>query len=587
MRRDLAGFDNRHFDLLIIGGGIYGATLAWEATLRGLSVALVERHDFGGGASANSLKIIHGGLRYLQHADIKRFRESVHERAALLRIAPHLVHPLGCIVPTYGHGIKGPEVMRLGLLANDMLGSDLNRTHDRQKRLLRGRVVSREACLELIPGLPAANVTGGALFYDAQVYNSERLTLAFVHSAAEAGAQVANYVSANGLVRDGGRVSGAEVEDRLSGRRFTIKARAVVSTSGPWTGQIRQWLGGRATGPAPYLATAFNIVTRPLFDRLAVGLIGTQAYQDEHALVKKQGRFLFVAPWRGLSMIGTAYIPYRGDPNQFAVREQDLEEFIAEFNQAYPPARLSREDVRFVQAGLVPATSPPDAPGAVQLAKHYQIHHHVRAGAAGFWSVLGIKYTTARDVAEKVVTLIARSQGWPLRPSLSARVPLHGGAIAQFEHFWQTARRRWANEIPEATLRQLLQNYGTQYPNVLGYLNRTQTVYSEAVLRAEVLYAVNEEMACRLSDVVLRRTELGSAGAPSFEELQLCARTMQQALGWDEATTQNELAAVLAIYRGINGSTGNHPTDLAGTALQPFSLETAQTARDRQPAWPG
>ncbi len=202
--------------------------MAWDATLRGLSVALVDKADFGAATSVNSLKMIHGGLRYLQHADFRRMRASIRERRTLMQIAPHLVAPLPVLLPTYGHGLQGKAVLAAALLLNDVIGWDRNRLCDPQKHIPRGRVISKRACLQQLPGLDPRGLTGGAIFYDAQVHHSERLTLAFLQSAAQAGAQLANYVEATGFHLDRDCVTGVSACDVLTGNRFDIRP-------GPWS----------------------------------------------------------------------------------------------------------------------------------------------------------------------------------------------------------------------------------------------------------------------------------------------------------------------------------------------------------------
>ena len=201
---------------MVVGAGVYGAATAWDASLRGLSVALIDKADFGSGTSFNNLKTIHGGIRYLQHADFKRMRESVRERRNLMRIAPHLVHPLPFLVPTYRGGfMKSRAVMRMALVVNDLVSWDRNRLDDRQKHLPAGRALGRDECLQLAPGLESENLTGGVLWHDAQMHNSDRLTLSFVLSAAEEGAVVANFVEATNLIRARGRVVGVQARDAL------------------------------------------------------------------------------------------------------------------------------------------------------------------------------------------------------------------------------------------------------------------------------------------------------------------------------------------------------------------------------------
>src|ERR671930_1078023 len=186
MQRDLNRLATDAYDVLIIGGGIYGVCVAWDAALRGLSVALVERGDFGHATSSNSLRVIHGGLRYLQYGDLHRLRQSIQERTVFMRIAPHLVHPLPFFIPTYGHAMRGKEILALALRINDLIGFNRNRLEDPQKYLPPGRIISREECLRLFPGIEKKELTGGAIVYDCQLFSSERLILSFARSANKA-----------------------------------------------------------------------------------------------------------------------------------------------------------------------------------------------------------------------------------------------------------------------------------------------------------------------------------------------------------------------------------------------------------------
>jgi len=194
MRRGIDRLASEEFDLLIVGAGIYGACAAWDASLRGLRVALIDRGDFGGATSQHSQKTIHGGLRYLQQADLKRMRESIRERRTLMRIAPQFVSPFPCVMPTYGHLTRGREALAVAMLANDLVGLDRNRIDDPAKRIPRGRTVSRRRVLELLPGIPTKGLTGGAVWHDCQAHNTERLLLSFVLGACEKGAAAATYV---------------------------------------------------------------------------------------------------------------------------------------------------------------------------------------------------------------------------------------------------------------------------------------------------------------------------------------------------------------------------------------------------------
>lgn len=550
MKRDLIELTRNTYDLLVIGGGIYGACLVWEASLRGLSAALVEKADFGSATSANSLKIIHGGFRYLQQADFKRMRESIHERKTLMRIAPHLVHPLPVLIPTYGHGIRGKEVLALALAVNDLVSFDRNRLEDRQKHIPRSRVISREECLQLLPGIRQQGLTGGAVFYDAQVYNSERLPLSFLRSAAKAGAYLANYVKVTGFLKEGDYVTGVKARDVLSGDQFDIRATTVVNTSGPWVNRVLGLLNGQQPRFGVRLAKAINLVTRrPLFQTYAVGISSQSRYRDADAVINKGSRFLFIAPWRGQSLIGTKYVPYNGDPDDLKLTENDIRSFLDEINQAYPLASLRREDISFAHLGLVSILGIDPETDSVQLVKHCQIHDHQQGGVKGLISVMSVKYTTARHVAEKVIDRVFETRRQKPPPSTSAVTPLHGGQIEQFEAFLHTEIGRRPCGLGEQMVRHLIYNYGSAYPQVLQYFDRhanESRMMTEhvAVLRAQARYAVREEMAQKLADVVFRRTELGTDGHPGDETLRFCAEVMETELGWSQVRIQQELQEV-------------------------------------------
>ena len=220
MKRDLSTLAAESFDVLIIGGGAFGAAAAWDATIRGLKVALIEQSDFGSGASAECFKMVHGGIRYLQHADVRRLRYSCAQRSALLRIAPHLVTPLPIVIPTYGHGRQGKAFLAAGMLAYDTLTIGRNAGIRDPSRQIRGmELLSKTKVLELFPELEPRALTGGAVFEDGQMYNAARLVLAFVKSAVARGAIAANYTQALSFLWQGKRVCGVRARDCAAGSK--------------------------------------------------------------------------------------------------------------------------------------------------------------------------------------------------------------------------------------------------------------------------------------------------------------------------------------------------------------------------------
>lgn len=555
MIRDLKKLQNTEFDVLIVGGGIYGATAAWEAASRGLRTALVEKADFGGLTSANSLKIVHGGLRYLQTLDLPRVRESVRERRILLSVAPHLVRPMCCVMPTYGLMMKSKWVMRFGMIANDILSFDRNRGLDPEHRIPRGRVVSRENCIGLVPGIDGGRVTGGAYWSDAQMVNSERLLLAFILSADQAGAVCANYAQAVDFLRVKNRIAGAVVKDGLTGAEFEVRSRVVLNASGGFADPV---LGRAIPGVQNKmirLSTAMNLVlNRGLLPGCAAGVSGRFSHRRADGSEYKGSRVLFIAPWQGVTLAGTFHKPYTGDPEAMAVTESDIESALSEISRVVPGAAFRREDVSFFHKGFLPMEGVNPKTGEVRLTPHYRIHDHsVENGVEGIVSVVGVKYTTARDVAERTVKLLVKKLNAPVGQSVSRNTPLRGGDIRRFESFAENVRASAPFGLAPAVLNHLLSQYGTDYPAVLKLIEGRPELGetlpgSVEVIGGQIVHAAREEAAVRLSDAVRRRTGLGAAKHPGAGALEACGRLMAAELGWDEARLKSEIRDAEAAY---------------------------------------
>ena len=537
MKRDTEALGRGEHDILVIGGGIYGAAVLREAALRGLSAALVEQRDFCGATSANSLKIIHGGLRYLQQADLPRIRESVYERRAFLRTAPHLVEPLPCVMPTHGHVARSRAVMRAALWINDLLSYDRNRSVDPARQLPAGQILSRQEVRRLLPGLPSAPVTGGVLWHDAIAYDTERIVVGMVRSAVAAGAAAANYVRAVQYRREGSRITGILARDLLTGREFPVAARMVLNCAGAWSGALLRALPMPVSGPAQGLALVMNFVLdRELIPRYAAGLSSAR------------GRLLFFVPWRDRTMVGTFARWHEGHPDDAAVRGEDIQSSLQAINQAYPGAGVEQDQIAHVHAGLMPA-SPPSTPNdEPSVARRFEILDHARRdGVGGLLTVVGVKYTTARDVAARVIEAAIGQLAKRCPPSLSDERPLPGGDIADVGRFFSEALARLPPQMPAAAAIHLLRSYGTEYDPLLTLGQEDPRLLqpvgkSQDVIGAEVLFAVRSEMAQTLSDVVFRRTGLGTRGMPDAMTLEACASLMGNELGWDASRIRSETA---------------------------------------------
>jgi glycerol-3-phosphate dehydrogenase len=551
VERDLKRIAETEYDLLVIGGGVYGLCVAWDAAMRGLSVALVEKGDFGAATSSATLRIVHGGLRYLQHADVRRMRESIRERMIMMRIAPHLVHPLPCLVPTYGHLLKGKEVLAIAMAMTDLIGFDRNRLDDPQKKIPNGRTISRAECVSILPGIDPVGLTGGAIYYDAQMHNSERLTLSFALSADEAGADLANYVEVTGLSTSRGRVTAVACRDQHTGDTFDVRAKMVANMTGPWSDIVVAYLHGARPYRRVLRSKGIQIVAPLYCADYAFAVESTQ--RDPDAIISRGGRLYFITPWRGRSLIGTTDTVYEGDPDEFAVTERDLTEFIDEINAIYPAARLRCDEVPFWYGGLRPVGEKNIDPNVSRAARKFEIIDHARRdGVENFISVTGVKYTTARGVAEQAVDRIFRKLGKQPPRCMTAEIALWGGDIERFDEFMAAGLRIRPAGTSEPTMRHLVYNYGSRLDEILGYAkddaSLEETLPGSDVTRAEVVHACRREMAASLADVVLRRTDLGSLGPPQSAALDEVVRIMAAELGWDAARQAAERGALNAIY---------------------------------------
>jgi glycerol-3-phosphate dehydrogenase len=555
MRRDLAALTETHFDLLVIGGGIFGACAAWDAAQRGLSVALIERHDFGSATSAYSFKMIHGGIRYIQHGDVWRVRQSSHERRAFLRIAPHLVRPLPIVIPTYGHGMKGKTVLRLGMGLYDTLTADRNRgIADPVSRIPWGRALNRDEVLHLFPGLKSGGLTGAGVFCDGQMYNPPRLVLAFLQSAARQGAVVANYVEATGFRRDGDDVRGVLARDVLTDAELEIRASVVINAAGPYAERLLQRAAPSLQLPVPgvYSRDACFVIPRRLFEHEhALAILGRT--HDPEAVLSRGERHLFVVPWRDFTLVGVWHKVHGGDPDQFTVTDGELEQFIDELNAGYPSLDLSMDDVAQWNAGLVPFGDNPE--GAVNLRYGHRsrlIDHRESHGVDNLITLIGVRFTTGRYEAERAVNLALRKLDRKAIRSQTTVTPLVGGQIDDWRALLREVIGQHGDDLGENVIRSLLHNYGSEYGRVIAEVQQTPglggTVGGTSTIKAQIHVAVRDEMAVSLSDVVFRRTDMATGGYPGRAALSECAQIMGELIAWSPRAAEDQIEEVVGRF---------------------------------------
>lgn len=544
MKRNLERLADHKFDILVIGGGIHGAITAWDAALRGMSVALIERGDFGSGTSQNSLKIIHGGLRYLQDGNLSRIRTMVRERTTWMKIAPHLVHPLTCLMPTIQKMSRSRMAMRVALMANDLLSFDRNQLADPEKDILDGMIVSQKELSRILPGYDFSTSTGAAVWYDAQIYNSERLVLEFLLSAVQAGAEVANYVEAISFLQQGNRIIGVRAKDFQTGQMFDIQSKLVINCAGA---SVDCLLEKAALRSKYATSVAMNVIVNQVWSDVAVGL-------TSQPVNGKPPQVLFIVPWRNKSMIGTYHIPWPDAPHAFKLNEAMIQEFLDQINSAHPALKLSLKDVRHVTWGFLPVNKIDANKQPVRLTRDsVVIDHQKKDGIFGLISILGVKYTTARVAAEQAVDVAVGQLGMKTKKCQTYITPVAGGKIEDFRAFLQKALVNAPRAINERSTEHLVYTYGSEYQKLVECVLRQPDLARRIdplvpVTVAEVEHAVHHEMAWTLLDVIQRRTEMGATGLPSMTTLQKCAELMGRELSWTIERQEQEIDWVIQAY---------------------------------------
>jgi glycerol-3-phosphate dehydrogenase len=508
---------------------------------------LIERDDFSSGASAHCFKVVHGGIRYVQHGDVRRMRSSCRERAAFLRIAPHLVAPLPFVIPTYGRGKSSKWFLGAGMLLYDALTADMNQhVGDPERRIHRSRFLGRTEALALFPSIEQRGLSGAAVFEDGQMYNPPRLVLGFVTAAAELGACVANYVEAVNFIYDGLRVVGVSALDRLDGERFEIRARIVINAAGPWVEGLLQGSAQLCGAPGSYSRDACFTIERKYSTPMALAVQGR--VRDSDALIARNTRHLFLVPWRNRTLVGVWHKVVPREPDAVALPRTELRQFIEEFNASYPALQLRESEVRRADFGLVPFGEASRQNGGLSFGKQSRLIDHRRNGVSGLVSLISVRYTMARRDAVDALNLAAEQLGVRGSAEESSTRALPGGDIADFSKALRDLAARRPQWVPAMAVDGLLRNFGTRAERVLSLGAREPALgrcfTGSDVTYAEAVYSVREEMAMRMTDVVLRRTGLGTTGHPGSAALDEVHNLMRDELKWSEKRSTEERAAL-------------------------------------------
>ncbi len=485
MSRDFKKFSKAHYDLLIIGGGINGAAIANLAAGCGLRVILVEKGDFASGTSTKTTKLMHGGIRYLEHFEFDLVRESLKERFIQWKSIPYLVKPLPFIIPVYKKDRRPFWMMKFGVWLYDKLGGK----YTIEKR----RVLTPFEITESVKGIKADDLVGGVMYYDAQM-DDARVCLENILSAREKGAEVLNYVEAQSFLKSVGKVVGIKARDVITGNEFEIKAKRTVCTIGPWTNSFMT-LDNPHSRLRVRTTKGIHIVYRGQFSDKAI-LLST----------KKEKRIFFIIPWKGNSLIGTTDTDYLGSPDRVTVHDNDVQYLFDEAQAMFPEHAFKKENIITTFAGLRPLVHREGSPSEISR------KHEIQENYSGVVFVMGGKYTTYRRIAIDCLKQLYKDKF--IYPE-NEYVLYGSGEIVDSS---PTMAERY--NIKVDVIDHLKNIYGTRYLDVLTLTENNPSLKQpictcSPTIAAQVVYAVKTEMAQTVEDVIWRRLSLGYLDCPT------------------------------------------------------------------------
>lgn len=433
--RNIKGVEKSKYDLIILGGGIHGIMMALEASRRNIQSLLIEKSDFGGATSYNSLRIIHGGFRYLQSLDVQRVIESSHERRWFLRHFPQLVSPMACLFPLYGNGLRRPRIFGPAMTAYNWITYQRNLGVKHELNIPDGRLVDAQRALDICPSLSATGLKGGGVWHDAFMPDSQRVVIGCLRWAVSMGLAALNYTRAKSLKTDKGKVVGVIAVDEETGNEHEFRSPMVVNMAGPWCRE----LAGHFHRDIPSLfksMLAWNV----LFDLPPLSRYATAITNG-----KSSAHTYFSVPWKGKLFVGTGQAPWKSLQREPKVTEQQLKQFCDDLTIALPNMKFKVDDIVNVYAGLQSAIHS----GGTQFTKRTVFVNHADSGGPnGLYSVSGVKFTTARLVSEKALAqMIGRDN---MRKIISEKPPDEASRPQQtFAYDWMPADddHSWKKEI--------------------------------------------------------------------------------------------------------------------------------------------
>jgi len=519
--------DQVPYDVAVIGAGINGAGIARDAALRGLRVVVLDQNDMCSGTSAAPSRLIHGGLRYLEYGEIPLVFESLRERISLRRIAIHLIKPIRICIPIYKSAKRGPLIIRLGMIAYDLLS--VGKTAPNHDMLSRKEILAED------PGLLQDGLLGAARYFDAQVAFVERLVLENLLAARSAGADIRTHNKVVRINIEDDAVTSIGIRDALTGAESTLGARVVVNAAGPWVDEVLMTTGRRAR----------RFIGGTKGSHIVVGNFDGAPQDAYYVEAAADSRPFFIIPWNDQYLIGTTDIRYDGDLNEIRASREEVEYLLAETNRVFPRAQLRVEDINYAYAGVRPLPRRERGPESSITRKH--IIKVNRKIAKGLISIIGGKLTTYRNLAEQAVNRVGRMLHRKL-PNCRTEDTLLPGAYRLDE------AREALEAVAELSVQgveRLLAVYGGRAIDLLILADaepplRKALDAARTVLAAEVVFAVREEMARTLTDIVYRRLMIGLAPDQGRQLYEMIAAIAAGELGWTDAERHTRIEALIA-----------------------------------------
>lgn len=491
IRRDVQQCADEHFDLIIVGGGVYGIMLSLESGFRNKRSLLLESNDFGSATSFNHLRTIHGGLRYLQSMDLPRFFESIRERQWFFIHFPDFVKILPCVMPLFDKGVRRKSILKIALKINDRLSKKRNTSVIPEKHLPNGYILSNKETGNIFPQIVADGLKGSAVWFDGMITEPERLLMEILRWSCGMGAKALNYVHATGLTTIDCQTAGVKAYDKESKREFEFRAPIVINAAGPWNREV----AGKFDKDYPSLFENYLLLWNILFNKKSISKFSLAVTPD-----KGSGHTYFIHDWKGRLLIGTGEEEVPGHDISGYPTPQQIQKFIGEIHSAMPSLSLEPNDIDHIYCGVLPADK-----NSRLTKREVILNHATHNGPKGLFSISGIKFTTSRLVAEKVLDIIFPEKKNEARRNASAPPAIAFGKRGAFPFDW----RPFADQ-PE-------------------WLDDLRSI-------------ISEESVVHLDDLIFRRTNLGE----NKNRLSHVIHSIRRLFPWDDTTWEAELNRIFS-----------------------------------------